>query len=71
MALLIDSPLQVVPFAIDREKHLVQVPLVAGSGAPAPELIDIGLPELPAPLPDGFIGHDNPTGEQEYASEVE
>jgi hypothetical protein len=42
------------------------VPLIAGSETPAPELIGIGLPELQAPLPDGFIGHANPPGEQEF-----
>jgi hypothetical protein len=31
-----------------------------------PEFIRIGLTELAAPLPDGFIGHDNPSGEQEF-----
>ena len=53
-------------FLVDREKHLVQVPLVARPGPSMPELIGIGLPELQAPLPDGFIGHDHPTGEQEF-----
>ena len=66
MAILIDGPPQIVPFAVDREKHLVQVPFVARSGTPATELIGIRLPELPAPLPDGFIRHDDPTGEQEF-----
>jgi hypothetical protein len=41
MALLIDRPPQVVPCAIDREKHLVQMPRVARTGTPAPELIGI------------------------------
>ena len=54
-----------MPRAVDREEHFVQVPLVAWSGMPAPELIGIDLPELQARLPNGFIGHDNPTGEQE------
>jgi hypothetical protein len=65
MAVLIDGPPQIMPRAINREEHPVQVPLVAGSGTPAPELIGIGLPELQASLPNGLRGHDNPTGEQE------
>ena len=65
MAVLIDRPPEVVPFAMDGEKDLIQMPLVARSGAPAAELIGIGLPELPAPMPDGFVGHDDPTREQE------
>jgi hypothetical protein len=48
------------------EKYLVQMPLVAGSGTLAPKFIRIRLAELAAPLPDGFIGHDNPTGEQQF-----
>jgi hypothetical protein len=66
MAILIDGPPEGVPGPIDRQKHLVQVPLIAGSGTLAPELIGIGLPELQAPLLDGFIGHANPPGEQEF-----
>jgi hypothetical protein len=56
IALLIDSPPQVVPFALDREKDLIQVPFVARSRALATELIGVRLPKLLAPLTDGFIG---------------
>ena len=65
MAVLIDGPPEIVPCPIDREKHLIQVPLVARPGTSAPELIGIRLAKLPAPLPDGLIGHDDATGEQE------
>jgi hypothetical protein len=51
---------------MDGEKHLIQMPLVAGSGTLARELIRIRLAERAAPLPDGFVGHDQPTGEQEF-----
>ena len=62
---LIHGAPEVVPLAIDGEEDFIQMPFVAGSGTPAPELIGIGLPELPAPFADGFIGHDDPTGEQQ------
>ena len=54
-----------MPFAVDVEKHFIQVPLVAGSGAPAAELIGILLTELVAPLPNRFIRHDDAAGKQE------
>ena len=66
MAILSDGPPAGVPGPIARQQHLVQVPRSAGSGTPAPELMGIGLPELQAPLPDGFLGHANPPGEQEF-----
>ncbi len=66
VAILIDSPPQVMPLTVNGEKHLIEVPLVTGSGPPMPECIRIGLTELSAPLPDGFIGHGNPPGEQEF-----
>jgi hypothetical protein len=62
-AILIDRPPQVVPFAIDREKYLVQVPLVARPGPSMPELIRVGLAERAAPLPNRFIRHENATSE--------
>jgi hypothetical protein len=62
---LVDGAPEVVPFAVDAEKHFIQVPLVAGSGAPVAELIGILLTELVAPLPDRFIRHDDAAGKQE------
>ena len=63
---LVDSPPEVMAYTVHRQEHLVQMPLVARPGPPMPELIRRGLAELAAPLPDGFIGDDNPTGEQEF-----
>jgi hypothetical protein len=51
---LVHRPPEIVAFTTDREKDLVQVPLVAGLGPSMPELIGIGLAELAAPLPDGL-----------------
>ena len=50
---------------MDGEEDFIQMPFVAGSGTPAPELIGIGLPELQAPFADRFIGHEDPAGEQQ------
>jgi site-specific DNA recombinase len=38
-------------------KDYFQMPLVARSRPSATELIRVGLPKLPAPLPDSFMGH--------------
>jgi hypothetical protein len=46
-------------FLVDREKHLVQVPLVPRSGTPAAQLIGIGLPELPALIAHSFVRQQN------------
>jgi hypothetical protein len=65
VAVLIHGPPQIVTCAMNGEEDLIEVPLVARLGAPAPELIGIRLPELPAPLPDRFVGDDDSTGEQQ------
>jgi hypothetical protein len=59
MAILIDGPPQIVPFAVDGEKDFVQVPLVTRPGMPAAQLIGIGLPELPAPVAYCPISQDD------------
>jgi hypothetical protein len=52
-------------FAVDGEEHLVQVLLIARTRTPAVELIGIGLPELQAPPANRFVGHHNPTDEEQ------
>jgi len=64
MALLINGPPQVVTFALDGEKHLIEMPFVAGPRAAATQLIGIVLPELAAPFADGLLGHDHSVFEQ-------
>jgi hypothetical protein len=63
VALLIDRPPEIVVFAVDGEKDLIQVPRVAGPGPPTPELIGIRLAELLAPLADGFVRDDHKAGQ--------
>lgn len=62
---MIHGPPEVMPVTIDREKHLVEVPLVAWSRAPATQLIRILLPKLPAPFVDRFVRDDHAAGEQQ------
>jgi hypothetical protein len=59
MAVLIDRPPQIVPFAVDGEKDFIEVPLVPTSGTAMPSLVRVRLPELPAPVAHGFIGKDD------------
>jgi hypothetical protein len=62
---LIDGPPEIMPLTMNREEHLVEVPLVTWPRAPVPELIGIVLAKLATPFPDGFVGHDHPACEQE------
>jgi hypothetical protein len=64
--LLIHGPPEIMALPIEREEDFIQMPLVASPGPSMPEPIRIGLAEFAAPLADGLIGHDNPTGEQEF-----
>jgi hypothetical protein len=50
---------------MNREKDFIEMPGVARPRAPAAQLIGGRLPELPAPLADGIIGHDHPTDEHQ------
>src|SRR6185295_18916264 len=46
-------------FAVDPDEDLVEVPFIAGAGAPTAQLIGVGLPELGTPGPDRLIAdHD-------------
>jgi len=44
-------------FALDRQKHFIQVPLIAGAWTSSTELIGILLAELAAPLANRLIGY--------------
>jgi hypothetical protein len=65
VAVLIDRPPEIMMVTLDCQKDLIQMPLITSLGTPAPQLIGIRLAELPAPLPDGFVRHHDPAGEQE------
>ena len=50
---------------LDRQKHLIQVPLVTWPGTAATELIGVLLPELATPFADGLIGYNHPAFQQQ------
>jgi hypothetical protein len=54
---LVDGPPQVVTCAVNGQKHRIQMPRVPRSGVSTPELVGIRVPERPASMTNGFIGH--------------
>jgi hypothetical protein len=56
VVILIDGAPQVMAFAINRQKHFVQVPFVAWLGASTLQPIRVVLPKFQTPLADGFMG---------------
>src|SRR5215813_7448585 len=63
--LLINCPPQIVILTLDRQKHFIKVPIIAGPGTAATELIRILLAELATPLANRLIGHDDSTFKQQ------
>jgi hypothetical protein len=59
VAILIDRPLQIMPFAVDVEKDFIEVPFITRSRAPAAELMGIRLPKFSTPRPHRLIGEDD------------
>jgi hypothetical protein len=55
VTLLIHHPPQIMVLPLNHENHLIQVPHVTGSGAPAAALIDIHSSQRQASLPHGFV----------------
>jgi hypothetical protein len=53
---LVDRAPQVMAFAMDRQKHLIQMPCVPRLGASTLQTIGVVLSKLPTPLADGFVG---------------
>ena len=58
--MLINGSPEIVLLAIDLQKDLIQMPLVARTLTATPQFISVCLPKLQTPLPNGFIGHDDP-----------
>src|SRR5499427_4131186 len=52
-------------FAMNRQKHLVQIPLVSWLGASTLQSIGIVLAKLQTPLADGFMGDVDTAFEQQ------
>src|SRR5262249_37055369 len=66
VVVLVDSTPQGVPFAIDREKDLIEMPFVPWLGASTLQLIGVVLPKLQTPLADGLMSHVDAALAQEF-----
>jgi hypothetical protein len=51
-----------VLFTCNRHHHLIQVPLIPGTGQPAANLVGKALTELQTPLPHRLVADDNAAG---------
>ena len=63
--LLIDCPPQLGILTLDRQKHLIEVPLITRPGTAATELIGIRLATLATPFPNRFLRHEHATFTQQ------
>jgi hypothetical protein len=61
VAVLIDRPPQILLNAIDLDEHLVEVPLIARSGCPTPQLAGALGTEPRTPGTDRLVRHLDPT----------
>src|SRR3954466_14907745 len=62
--ILVDRSPKPMLLAADHQAHLIQVPFVARTGQPAPDLVGEGLAELAPPLAHGFMAHLDAAGGQ-------
>jgi len=65
VAVLIDGRPQLLPTAVDRQEHLVEMPPVAGSGSAAAQPAGVLRPELDTPLPDRLVADDHAADQHE------
>jgi hypothetical protein len=63
--LLIDRLPEIVLLAVNREKDFIQMPRVTWLGAPATQLVRVGLTKLSTPLANRFIRHEDAAGKQQ------
>ena len=67
VAILVNGPSEIVQLTSDANKHLIQMPLVAGSGATALQRRGEHPTKANAPLTDAFVADDNaPFGQDPF-----
>jgi hypothetical protein len=62
---LINGPPEVVQFASDADKHLIEKPLVSGFRSAPLERVGVGAPKTQAPLADDLIADHDPSGRED------
>jgi len=55
---------QIVRLALDRQKHLIEVPFIAGPRTAATQLVGVLLAKRATPFADGLVGYNRATLEQ-------
>jgi hypothetical protein len=66
VSILIHGPPEIVARPLDVHEELIQVPDVAETTLPSPELSGVEWAELPTPLPDGLVGDYGSSLRQEF-----
>ena len=66
VAMLVHGSPPVMSLAVDLEEDFIQVSLVARLRTTAAQLVSIDLAELETPLPQGFVGHVDAAGGEEF-----
>jgi hypothetical protein len=61
-----NRPPQAMGLPLDLDEHLVEMPLIIWPGPTATQLVREGLPELAAPLLDGFVGDQDTTSHHQF-----
>jgi hypothetical protein len=59
VSILVDSPPEIVPLALDIHEELVQVPHVSLTSLSTPKVPSVIESELLTPLPNGLVGDDD------------
>ena len=62
VAMLINGSPEIMQFASDADKHLIQKPFVSGLRLPPLQRLGIGAPEAQTPLTDGLLADDDAPG---------
>src|SRR4051794_24511159 len=69
--ILVNSPPEPVLRPTNHQAHFVQVPFIARTGQPAPDLVGEALAELAPPLPHGLMTNDDGTRRQHLSPHAE
>lgn len=64
MAVLVHGPPQIMLFAANGQKNLIQVLFVPQPGTPASELVGVLLTRIATAFPDRLLRHDHATDEE-------
>ena len=65
-ALVINGPPKIVPLPIDCDEDFIELPCIARALLAMPDRVRKGLPELEAPLANGFISHHNAARRKQF-----